>query len=54
MILWCLKDNTEAINFYKKLGGKITEEKLAQIGNKKYEEYGFYFDLKKIDNKNSF
>jgi len=54
MILWCLKDNTDAINFYKKLGGKITEEKLAQIGNKKYEEYGFYFDLKKIDNKNSF
>ena len=54
MIVWCLKDNKEALNFYKKAGGIKEEERLAKIGNKEYEEYGFYFDLKKIDNKNSF
>ena len=54
MIVWCLKDNKQALNFYKKLGGIKTEERLAKIGNKKYEEYGYYFNLKKIDNNNSF
>lgn len=54
MIIWCLKDNKNAINFYKKLGGVITESKQAKIGDKYYEEYGFFFDLKKLDNDNSF
>ena len=54
MIVWCLKENKQALNFYKKLGGIKTEERLAKIGNKKYEEYGYYFNLKKIDNNNSF
>ena len=54
MIIWCLKENKNAINFYKKLGGVITESKQAKIGNKYYEEYGFFFDLKKLDNDNSF
>lgn len=51
MIVWCLKDNSRAIRFYKKMGGKQQEEKNAQIGNKKYKEIGFYFDLKKINNE---
>lgn len=54
MIIWCLKDNKKANNFYKKLGGVKTEERFAKIGNKRYEEYGYYFNLKKIDNNNSF
>ena len=54
MIIWCLKENKNAIKFYKKLGGVITESKQAKIGNKYYEEYGFFFDLKKLDNDNSF
>lgn len=54
MIIWCLKENKNAINFYKKLGGVITESKQAKIGDKYYEEYGFFFDLKKLDNDNSF
>lgn len=45
LILWCLKDNVKALDFYKKLGGKIKREKLTEIGNKKYEEYGIVFNL---------
>ena len=54
MIIWCLKENKNAIKFYKKLGGVITESKQAKIGDKYYEEYCFFFDLKKLDNDNSF
>lgn len=46
MIIWCLSDNENAINFYQKLGGKIVKTKEAKIGNKCYKEYGFYFYLK--------
>lgn len=46
MIVWCLSDNKNAINFYKKLGGKIVKTKDAKIGEKSYKEYGFYFQLK--------
>lgn len=45
MIVWCLSDNTNAIRFYEKLGGKIVKTKDAQIGDKNYTEYGFYFHL---------
>lgn len=46
MVVWCLSDNNKAINFYKKLGGKIVKTKEAKIGDKYYKEYGFYFHLK--------
>ena len=46
MIVWCLSDNENAINFYKKLGGKIVKEKQVKIGDRTYKEYGFYFQLK--------
>lgn len=45
MIVWCFKDNTRAINFYEKLGGKNVETKIVKIGDEEYEEYGFYYDL---------
>ena len=54
MIVWCLVDNTNAINFYKNLGGIISETKMAKIGDEKYEEYGFYFDLEELDKDDSF
>lgn len=48
MIVWCLSDNDHAIEFYKYLGGKNVETKEAKIGDKYYKEYGFYYDLKEI------
>lgn len=48
MILWCLCENNKAIEFYKKLGGKIIKTKKVKIGNNFYEEYCFYFNLKKF------
>ena len=54
MIVWCLKDNKNAIKFYESLGGIKSETKLAKIGEDTYEEYGFYFDLEEIDKDGSF
>ncbi len=48
MIIWCLSENINAINFYTKLGGKKVVEKDAKIGNELYKEYGFYFDLEEV------
>lgn len=45
MIIWCFKDNENAKAFYKDLGGSIVEEKTVTIGEEKYEEVCFYFDL---------
>ena len=54
MIIWCLKDNVDAIKFYESLGGIKSETKMANIGGELYEEYGFYFDLEEIDKDGSF
>lgn len=54
MIVWCLKGNYNAIKFYEKLGGINTDIKMAKIGDETYEEYGFYFDLDKINSEESF
>ena len=54
MIIWCLKDNMNAIKFYESLGGIKAETKMANIGGELYEEYGFYFDLEEIDKDGSF
>ena len=43
MILWCIKENKNAIKFYEKLGGIKTFDKMAKIGNKVYQEYGYLF-----------
>ena len=45
MIVWCFKENVNAIKFYEKLGGKNIETKIVRIDEDYYEEYGFYFDL---------
>ena len=52
MIIWCLSENKDAIKFYEKLGGKKVIEKEAKIGEDLYKECGFYFDLKKVLDKN--
>lgn len=53
MIIWCFKDNENAKQFYKDMGGKVVEEKIATIGDEKYEEVCFYFDLDVL-NENPF
>lgn len=45
MIIWCLKENDNAIKFYERMGCKNVETKIVKIGNSYYEEYGFYYDL---------
>lgn len=45
MVLWCLKENHNAINFYKKMGGEAFKEKDLEIGNKIYKEIGFLYKL---------
>ena len=54
MILWVFTDNKNAITFYKKLGGIISETRQAKIGNKTYKEFGFYYDLESLDKEGSF
>lgn len=51
MTLWCLEENSKAIEFYKKLSGKIIETKDAKIGDETYLEYGIYFSLEKVLSK---
>lgn len=45
MIIWCLADNLNGIEFYEGLGGVNIDQKIVKIGDNYYEEYGFYFDL---------
>ena len=52
MIVWCFSNNTNAIHFYEGLGAIKLEEKIARIGEENYLEYGFYFDLEQVVNKN--
>lgn len=53
MIIWCFKDNNNAQKFYKDMGGVKVEDKIAIIGDEKYEEVGYYFDLDVL-NENPF
>lgn len=45
MILWCLKDNTNSIAFYKKMGGKIVTNRIVEIDNKNYDEVGILYNI---------
>ena len=45
MVLWCLKDNEPAKEFYIKMGGKIIGEKGITFGEKEYQECCFEYDL---------
>ena len=49
MMLWCIKENKNAIKFYEKLGGIKAFDKMAKIGNKVYQEYGYLFYIDELD-----
>lgn len=49
MIVWCFKDNKNARKFYEDLGGVVVEEKVVTIGNKTYEEVGYYYDTEAMN-----
>lgn len=53
MILWCLADNINSINFYKHMGGEIQEVKQTTIGNKNYKEVGIVYNIKELCNNRS-
>ena len=43
--LWCVKENTNAINFYKSNGGIQVAEKKFELDGKEYSEVAFVYDL---------
>lgn len=45
MILWCLKENDPSKAFYTTMGGKMSEERKIEIGEKEYLEVGFEYKL---------
>ena len=45
MGLWCVKENTNAINFYKSKGGIQVAEKKFELAGKEYNEVAFIYDL---------
>lgn len=46
MGLWCVKENKNAVNFYRRKGGIITSEKEFILAEKKYREVAFVYNLK--------
>ena len=50
MILWCLTDNTDSIEFYKHMGGEIKEKRNVQIGDLNYQEVGIVYNIKELCN----
>ena len=45
--LWCLKENTNAIDFYKNKGGVIIAEKKFVLSGNEYNEVAFKYELRK-------
>lgn len=46
MGLWCIKENTKAINFYVKNGGIKAKEKVFSLAGQEYSEIGFIYKLR--------
>ncbi len=46
MIVSCFSNNTGAIKFYEKMGGKVVKTKTVKIGDDFYDENVFYFQIK--------
>lgn len=49
MMLWCIKENKNAIKFYEKMGGIKAFDKMAKIGSKVYQEYGYLFYIDELN-----
>ena len=45
MIIWCLKDNSEARKFYEKMGGKEHKAGTHRWGNRDYDMISYIYDL---------
>ena len=45
MVLWCVKENQNAVNFYKRKGGTIIAEKKFILAGKEYNEIAFEYKL---------
>ena len=45
MIVWCLKDNVNSIEFYKAMGGIVMDERDFEIDDKIYKEVGIMYKL---------
>lgn len=45
MFLWCLEDNYKSRQFYTKMGGQIISRQEVEIGNKKYSEVCFIYEI---------
>ena len=50
MIIWCLKENFPSRKFYEAMGGKYYSEKYIEIGDKKYKEVSYLYDIKEVYN----
>ena len=47
MVIWCLEKNKNARKFYEKMGGKLYKTRNIEIGNKKYPEVCYKYDIEK-------
>ena len=47
MVIWCLEENKNARKFYEKMGGKLYKTRNIEIGNKKYPEVCYKYDIEK-------
>lgn len=45
MVIWCLKDNTPSVEFYKAMGGTVKDERDFEIDGKFYKEVGIFYEL---------
>ncbi len=45
LIVWCLKENTEARKFYEKMGGKAYKTRSHSWGNRDYEMISYLYHL---------
>ena len=47
IVIWCLEKNKNARKFYEKMGGKLYKTRNIEIGNKKYPEVCYKYDIEK-------
>lgn len=45
MVIWCLEQNTKGRSFYEKMGGKLERKEYKMIGEKKYLEVCYQYEL---------
>ena len=48
MIIWCLKENTEARKFYEKMGGKEYRTGTHRWGDRDYDMISYLYQLDRL------